>query len=96
MLSQQQPLRPLPPLADYLSVISEQVQQLHTARLSEITSSAMVEPPAAPTASPTLQAVAKQTPVATELSRIVRAVTIMYGTIERNERDRNQEVEAIA
>ena len=96
VLSQQQPLQPLPPLADYLSIISEQVQQLHTARLSEIASSAMVEPAAIPTASPTLQAVAKQTPVATELSRIVRAVAIMHGTIERNERDRNQGVGAIA
>ncbi|PZO55527.1 MAG: hypothetical protein DCF15_10385 [Phormidesmis priestleyi] len=86
VLSQQQLLQPLPPLADYLAVISDQVQQLHTARLSGITRhSAMVGPATLRAASPTLQAVEKQTPVATELSRIVRAVTIMYGTIERNE-----------
>ncbi len=86
VLDQQQPLQPLPPLAESLAVINSQVQQLHTARLLEITTrTAIAESATVPTASPMLQAVEKQTPVATELSRIVRAVTIMYRTIERGQ-----------
>ncbi len=91
VLDQHQPLQPLPPLTDDLATISSQVEQLQSARLSEIMAhSTTAESANLLTASPTWQAVEKQTPIVTELSRIVRAVTIMYRTIERSEQERDQ------
>ncbi len=75
-LNQGQPLQPLPPLADYLAVICDRVEQLHSTRISEVTARSTHT-------TPTLQAVRQQTPVATSLSRIVRAVTVMHSAVGR-------------
>lgn len=74
--NQRQELQPLPPLNDYLVVICYRIKQLHTARIAEISLRPI-------TTTPTLQAIRQQTPVATELNRIVRAVTIMHSSISR-------------
>ena len=75
-LNRGQPLQPLPPLAEDLAVICDRVQQLHSARISEVTARSTHT-------TPTLQAVQQQTPVATSLSRIVRAVTVMHSAVGR-------------
>ena len=75
-IAQKQTLQPLPPLDDYLAPICDRIQQLHTARLSEIRTAPV-------TTTPTLQAVKAKTPVVTELNRIIRAVTIIHCTVGR-------------
>ena len=75
-IAQKQELQPLPPLNDYLLPIFDYVRQLHTTRLSEIQVS-LTKPTS------TLQAITEKTPVATELNRIVQAVTIIHSTIGR-------------
>ncbi len=75
-LNQEQPLQPLPPLAEDLAMICDRIEQLHSTRLSEVTAHSTYT-------TPTLQAVRQQTPVATSLSRIVRAVTVMHSAVGR-------------
>lgn len=76
-IARRQKLQPLPPLEDYLAVICDRIFQLHTARISEIASHLVKT-------TPTLLSVRQQTPIATQLSRIVRGVTIMHQTIDRS------------
>lgn len=75
-IARRQKLQPLPPLEDYLADICDRISQLHTARISEIALPQV-------TTTPTLLSVRQHTPIATQLSRIVRAVTIMHQTIDR-------------
>lgn len=77
-LHQRQTPQPLPPLDNYLESICDRIERLHNARISEITTHL-------DTTTPTLQAVREQTPVATVLHRIVRAVKIMHCAISRME-----------
>ncbi len=79
-LNSQQPLQSLPPLADYLATICDRVEELHTARLLEMKDKVSSS---ATATTPTLQAIQIQTPIATELSRIVRAVTVMHSAASR-------------
>lgn len=72
---EQQPL-PLPPLERYVEALGDRIEQLHTTRISEIAAHQA-------TITPTLQAIRHQTPVATELKRIVRAITVMHCTLDR-------------
>lgn len=75
-LGQGQPLQPLPALDSYLEAIHAQIEQLHTARLSEIATNSN-------TLTPTLQAVREQTPLSTELDRIVNEIKVMHCVIAR-------------
>ncbi|MDZ8186400.1 MAG: FUSC family protein [Nostoc sp. ChiSLP02] len=76
-LQQRQPPQHLPPLDSYLEAIHGQIQQLHTARLSEIA----INPNTLTT--PTLQAVREQTPLSIELERIVNEVKVIHCVIAR-------------
>ncbi|MDZ8258325.1 FUSC family protein [Nostoc sp. ChiQUE01b] len=75
-LAQGQPPQPLPALDSELEAIHNQIQQLHTARLSEIATNSN-------TLTPTLQAVREQTPLSTELDRIVNEIKVMHCVIAR-------------
>ncbi|MEH2252402.1 FUSC family protein [Nostoc sp.] len=75
-LRQGQPPQPLPALDSYLEAIHNQIEHLHTARLSEIAINSY-------TLTPTLQAVREQTPLSTELDRIVNEMKIMHCVIAR-------------
>ncbi len=75
-LEQGLPPQPLPVLTIYLEAIHDHIQQLHTARISELTKNPRQ-------VTPTLQAVRQQTPVSTQLDRIAREVTIMHCAIAR-------------
>ena len=75
-LEQGQPPLPLPPLDRYVGALGDRIEQLHTTRISEIAAHRA-------TTTPTLQAIRSQTPVATELKRIVRAITVMHCTLDR-------------
>ncbi|MEH1836692.1 MAG: FUSC family membrane protein [Nostoc sp.] len=75
-LGQGQPPQPLPALDSYLEAIHDQIEQLHTARLSEIATNSH-------TLTPTLQAVREQTPLSTELDRIVNEIKVMHCVIAR-------------
>jgi len=75
-LGQGQPPQPLPALDSYLEAIHYQIEQLHTARLSEIATNHN-------TLTPTLQAVREQTPLSTELDRIVNEIKVMHCVIAR-------------
>ncbi|OYE06447.1 FUSC family protein [Nostoc sp. 'Peltigera membranacea cyanobiont' 232] len=75
-LGQRQPPQPLPALDSYLEVIHNQIEQLHTARLSEIATNSQ-------TLTSTLQAVREQTPLSTELDRIVNEIKVMHCVIAR-------------
>ncbi|BBD65520.1 hypothetical protein NIES4072_08050 [Nostoc commune NIES-4072] len=75
-LGQGQPPQPLPALDNYLEAIHYQIEQLHTARLSEIATNSN-------TFTPTLQAVREQTPLSTELDRIVNEIKVLHCVIAR-------------
>ncbi|MEH2196904.1 FUSC family protein [Nostoc sp.] len=75
-LGQGQSPQPLPALDSYLEVIHNQIEQLHTARLSEIARNSQ-------TLTSTLQAVREQTPLSTELDRIVNEIKVMHCVISR-------------
>ncbi|GAA6619514.1 FUSC family protein [Scytonema sp. NUACC26] len=75
-LGQGQPPQQLPALDSYLEAIHNQIEQLHTARLSEIATNSN-------TLTPTLQAVREQTLLSTELDRIVNKITVMHCVIAR-------------
>lgn len=75
-LGQGQPPQPLPALDSYLEVIHHQIEQLHTARLSEIATNSN-------SLTPILQAVREQTPLSTELDRIVNEIKVMHCVIAR-------------
>lgn len=75
-LGQGQPPQPLPALDSYLEAIHNQIEQLHTARLSEIAKNSH-------TLTSTLQAVREQTPLSTELDRIVNEIQVMHCVIAR-------------
>lgn len=75
-LGQGQPPQPLPALDSYLEAIHNQIEQLHTARLSEIATNSN-------TLTPTLQAVREQTPLSTELDRIVNEIKVLHCVIAR-------------
>lgn len=75
-LRQGQPPQPLPALDSYLEAIHNQIEQLHTARLLEITTNFH-------SSTPTLQAVREQTPLSTELDRIVNEIKVMHCVIAR-------------
>ncbi|MEH1885355.1 FUSC family protein [Nostoc sp.] len=75
-LGQGQPPQALPALDSYLEVIHNQIEQLHTARLSEIARNSQ-------TLTSTLQAVREQTPLSTELDRIVNEIKVMHCVIAR-------------
>ncbi|MBW4596321.1 MAG: FUSC family protein [Brasilonema angustatum HA4187-MV1] len=77
-LRQGQPPQPLPALDSYLEAIHNQIEQLHTARLSEIATNSN-------TLTPTLQAVREQTPLSIELDRIVKEIKVMHCVIARLE-----------
>ncbi|WP_172657278.1 FUSC family protein [Myxosarcina sp. GI1] len=68
--------QPLPALDNYLAVIGDRLEKLHAARFLEMTAHSIA-------VTPTLRSIREQTPVATELNRIVRSVTIMHCTISR-------------
>jgi hypothetical protein len=68
--------QPLPPLDSYLETIHNQIERLHTTRLSEI---AIQDN----TLTPTLQAVQEQTLLSTELERIVNEIQVMHCVIAR-------------
>ncbi|MBG1261924.1 FUSC family protein [Nostoc commune] len=76
VLGQGQPPQPLPALDSYLEAIHYQIEQLHTARLSEIATNYN-------TLTPTLQAVREQTPLSTELDRIVNEIKVLHCVIAR-------------
>ncbi|MEH2138147.1 FUSC family protein [Nostoc sp.] len=75
-LGQGQPPQALPALDGYLEVIHNQIEQLHTTRLSEIATNSQ-------TLTSTLQAVREQTPLSTELDRIVNEIKVMHCVISR-------------
>ncbi|HYX14453.1 MAG TPA: FUSC family protein, partial [Nostoc sp.] len=75
-LGQGQAPQPLPALDSYLEAIHAQIEQLHTARLSEIATNSN-------TLTPTLQAVREQTPLSTELDRIVNEIKVLHCVIAR-------------
>jgi uncharacterized membrane protein YccC len=75
-LQQKQPPQPLPALDDYLEVIHNQIEQLHTAHFSEIATNTH-------TLTPTLQAIREQTPLSTELERITNEIKVMHCVIKR-------------
>ncbi|MEA5574377.1 FUSC family protein [Calothrix sp. UHCC 0171] len=75
-LHQRQPPQALPVLDIYLTAVHEQIQQLHSSRLSEIATNSRAF-------TPTLQAVREQTPLSTELDRIANEITIMHCVINR-------------
>ena len=75
-LRQGQPPQSLPALDSYLEAIHNQIEQLHTARLLEIATNSH-------TLTPTLQAVREQTPLSTELDRIVNEIKVMHCVIAR-------------
>ncbi|NMF65243.1 FUSC family protein [Brasilonema octagenarum] len=76
VLRQGQPPQQLPALDSYLEAIHNQIEQLHTARLSEIARNSN-------TLTPTLQAVREQTPLSIELDRIVNEIKVMHCVIAR-------------
>ncbi|WP_193854501.1 FUSC family protein [cf. Phormidesmis sp. LEGE 11477] len=75
-LGQKLPLQPLPPLDDYLDDVCDRIQKLHRDRLQELTADL-------PKTTPTLQQIKSQTPVATELSQIVRATEGIHSVAAR-------------
>lgn len=75
-LQQGLPPQPLPVLTIYLETIHDRIQQLHTARISELSKNLS-------TITPTLQAVREETPLYTQLDRIAYEVTIMHCAIAR-------------
>lgn len=75
-IRQGQPPQPLPALDNYLEIIHNQIEQLHTARLSEIATNSQ-------TLTPTLQAVREQTPLSIELERIINEIKVMHCVIAR-------------
>ncbi|MBD2301824.1 hypothetical protein [Nostoc sp. FACHB-190] len=75
-LQQKQRPQPLPPLDNYLEVIHNQIEQLHTARLSEISLHSH-------TLTPTLKAVREQTTLSTELERIINEIKVIHCVISR-------------
>lgn len=75
-LEQGQPLQPLPALDTYLEAIHDDIEQLHSARISEL-----VINPSAVTS--TRQAVQEQTPVSIQLDRIAYEVRSMHCAIAR-------------
>ncbi|MDF5710137.1 MAG: FUSC family protein [Nostoc sp. S4] len=76
-LQQGQPPQKLPALDNHLEAIHGQIQQLHTARLSEIATNPNTS------ITPTLQAVREQTPLSIELERIVNEVKVIHCVIAR-------------
>jgi uncharacterized membrane protein YccC len=77
-LEQGQPLQPLPALDTYLEAIHDDIEQLHSARISELATN-----PSAVTS--TRQAVREQTPVSIQLDRIAYEVRSMHCAIARLE-----------
>ncbi|MBD2438297.1 FUSC family protein [Nostoc sp. FACHB-110] len=75
-LAQRQPPQPLPALDSYLEAIHNQIQQLHNARLSEITTSSQI-------LTPILQAVREQTPLSIELERIINEIKVIHCVMGR-------------
>jgi uncharacterized membrane protein YccC len=73
-LQQGRPPQPLPALDSYLETIHNEIEQLHTARISEIATHPN-------TVTPTLQAVREQTTLSTELERIVNEIKVMHCAI---------------
>ncbi|OUL30084.1 hypothetical protein BV378_04275 [Nostoc sp. RF31YmG] len=73
-LQQGQPPQPLLELDSYLEAIHNEIEQLHTARISEIATHPN-------TVTPTLQAVREQTTLSTELERIVNEIKVMHCAI---------------
>ncbi len=71
-----QPPPPLPPLENSLEAVCDRIQQLHSDRFSEMTLHSAKT-------TPTLQAIKTQTPIATELSQIVRIVKGLYSSAAR-------------
>jgi hypothetical protein len=67
---------PLPALDTYLNTVRHQIEQLHTARMSELNVDLG-------TTTPTSQAIQEQTPVSTELERIAHAVKAMHSAVTR-------------
>ncbi|MBE9209591.1 FUSC family protein [Nostoc sp. LEGE 06077] len=68
--------QPLPVLDNYLEVIHNQIEQLHTARLSEIATNTH-------TLTPTLKAVREQTTLSIELERIINEIKVLHCVIAR-------------
>ncbi|WP_338022921.1 FUSC family protein [Argonema galeatum] len=75
-LQQGQPPQPLPALDTYLEAIHDRIEQLHTARISDLATNPS-------TVTPTLQAVREQTPVSTQLDRIAYEVRTIHCAIGR-------------
>lgn len=75
-LQQGQPPQPLPALDTYLEAIHDDIEQLHTTRISELATN-----PSSVTS--TRQAVREQTPISTQLDRIAYAVRSMHCAIAR-------------
>ncbi|AFY42665.1 FUSC family protein [Nostoc sp. PCC 7107] len=75
-LQQGMPPQPLPYIDNYLELIHNQITQLHAARLSEIATQSQI-------LTPTLQAVREQTPLSTELERIIHEITVIHCVITR-------------
>ncbi|BCL37677.1 FUSC family protein [Nostoc sp. MS1] len=75
-LQKGQPPQPFPALNEYLEVIHNQIENLHTARLSQI----RINPH---TSTSTLQAVREQTPLSIELERIVNEIKVIHCVINR-------------
>ena len=80
------PPQPLPALDSDLEAFHDQIEGLHTARISEIATNAN-------TVTPTLQAIREQTPVYTQMERIVDEVTVMHCVLAKlcSQIDRLQE-----
>jgi uncharacterized membrane protein YccC len=75
-LQQGQPPQPLPALDTYLQAIHDDIEQLHTARIAELATNPS-------TITSISQAVREQTPVSTQLDRIVYEVRSMHCAIAR-------------
>ncbi|OUL37656.1 hypothetical protein BV372_01465 [Nostoc sp. T09] len=73
-LQQGEPPQPLPELDSYLEAIHNEIEQLHTARISEIATHPN-------TVTPALQAVREQTTLSIELERIVNEIKVMHCAI---------------
>ena len=85
-LQQGIPPQPLPALDSDLEAFHNQIEGLHTARISEIATNPN-------TVTPTLQAIREQTPVYTQMERIVDKVTVMHCVLAKlcSQIDRLQE-----
>ena len=81
--------RALPILEDSLRGVREHVEQLHSARIEEISRTAALE-------SPLRQTVHDHTPIATEMARIADEITGLHSAISRLQRAERQEVESQA